>query len=205
MNACSTAQPQNKWEYDAVQMAQAYQEAFLQGNHLRAQIELKHARAKATQSSNLKTLIDIELIHCAMQVCLFKQQVCQKASELLNIQNNKNQWAYLNLLNAQLNLGDIHLLPSQYHRFALAFIKKDKEGINTSLAHMKPLSSRLIASSLAKEMLNKDNIKRLIDELAFRGYKKPLILWLNLLMQEEHDKKEKQRLQAKIEILTSYK
>lgn len=201
--ACSTPQPQNKWQYDAVSMCHNYQIHFLQDKTIRATLDLRHARELASRSAELKTLIDIELTSCAMESSALNQGQCQEAERLLRLDNDPSQDAYFSLLTSQISEDKVSLLPSQYRTFAEALIGTDKRKINKALSDIKPLTSRLIASALAKESINDVNIKELIDGLSYHGYKRPLLVWLDVQMQREEDAQKKARLKEKIEVLTS--
>ncbi|PHR55612.1 MAG: hypothetical protein COA44_10210 [Arcobacter sp.] len=203
LSSCSTSQPKNKWQYNAVNMTQTYQSHFLQAKESHARIDLRQARRHAKQSADLKVLIDIELTQCAMQVCVLKFQNCKNARSLLIIQPNASQEAYLSFLNSTLQEKDINLLPQQYQGFAYALEKKNAEGINKILKNIRPLSSKVISSSLSRDFITQENISLLIKELSFSGYKHPLISWLKLQASREKDTTKKLRIQAKIEVLTS--
>jgi len=203
IQACSSPQPPNKWQHDAVAMSQNYQKHFLQNRLLRARLELNHARRLASQSAKFHTLIDIELTSCAMQLGSLEKSACEKATELLLLEPDPFQYAYLKLLTSQISEDKITFLPRQYQDFARALINADQSRINQTLLSIRPLSSRLIASALAIEDIDDKNISELIDKLSFHGYKKPLLAWLNIQMKKEKETQEKARLRAKIDVLTS--
>lgn len=204
ITACSNPQPENKWQYDAVLMSEKHKKHFLQDNLIAARLDLNHARKFASRSAELRTLIDIELQACAMKIASLEVDQCERAAELLSLQSNDSQNAYLNLLLSKISTETIEYLPTQYQSFAEVFIGGDKILINKSLAKIRPLTSRLIASSLYKESIDDINIQELIDELSYRGYKRPLLAWLNQQMQREEDSQERERLRAKIQVLTSH-
>lgn len=200
---CSHPPAVNKWQYDAASSLQAYQEHFLQNHLLRAKSDLSRARSFASQSADLHTRIDIELTVCAMQLSLLNPTSCENASVLLQIDPDPSQLAYLSLLQSKLKEDEIIELPEQYKAFGAAMIEADPVKINTRLASIRPLSSRLVASALALPYLSVGNLDSLITELSYHGYKNPLIAWLTVRMQNETDPKKKIRLKAKISVLTS--
>ncbi len=202
--ACSSPQPENQWQYDAASMGKNFQLHFLQDKRERARLDLEHARRLASRSAELKTLIDIELASCAMQLASLEAQPCDKAERLLALQPDLSQDAYLKLLAASVSSEEIIYLPPQYREFAKVFIEADALQINKELTEMRPLTSRLIASALAKDAIDSENIQELIDALSFNGYKRPLLAWLTVQMDKEADLGEKTRLQEKIDILTSH-
>jgi len=202
-SACSSPVPKNKWQHDAAGFCHDYQEHFLQGKDLRAKLDLSHAKKSATQSAQLKTLIDIELTVCAMKISNLDTTACPKAEELLTIEPEPSQSAYLDLMRSQPTTQSQAYLPSQYQDFAKALSSQDSLKINQSLSSIEPLSSRLLASSLSREYINTKNIQELINALSYRGYKKPLLSWLAFQMNAEQDPHEKARLKAKIDVLTS--
>jgi len=202
VSACSTSQPENKWQHDAATMCKNYQIHFLQNKTLRASLDLSHAREMATRSADFKPLIDIELTQCAMELSALNPSPCERVSELLALEPNANQRAYLHLLNSQLQEEEIVFLPKQYQDFALLFLDGDAKALNKEISSLQPLSSKLIASALSKDVIDDENIQGLIEALSFKGYKRPLLAWLELQMQKEENEDEKSRLKAKIEILT---
>jgi len=202
LSACSTSQPENKWQHEAATMCKNYQLHFLQDKTVRASLDLSHARELATRSANFKPLIDIELTACAMEVSALNPSQCERASKLLVLESNQEQQAYLHLLSSQLQEDEIKYLPQQYRDFAQFLLTDDHHAINQEVSTMQPLSSKLVASALSKDILNDDTIETLIQDLSFKGYKKPLVSWLRLQMQKEEDEEEKSRLKAKIDVLT---
>ena len=200
---CSAPQPKNKWQFEAVNMTQAYQNHFLQGKTRRASLDLKHAKQLSKQSADFQTLIDVELTQCAMNLSVLKAQNCEHVTSLLQVQPNAKQEAYLALLSSTLESKDIDLLPKQYQNFARALEKKDTELINEALRDIKPLSSKLISSSVSLEYISNENIIMLIDELSYSGYKNPLISWLRVQASKETNETKKVRIQAKIKVLLS--
>lgn len=203
LTACSNPQPENQWQYEAVAMSMKYQRHFLQDNLIAAKLDLRHARQLASRSAEFKTLIDIELQACAIKLASLEVDQCERAAELLRIEPNYSQNAYLSLLTSKITKEQTDILPTQYQNFAEAFIEGDKTQINKSLADIKPLTSRLISSALARESIDDINIQELIDGLSYHGYKRALLAWLGQQIQREDDPKEKARLKAKIHILTS--
>jgi len=122
---------------------------------------------------------------------------------LLQIDPDPSQFAYLHLLQSLRQDKEIKYLPERYRAFALAMIEADPAKINTRLASIRPLSSRHVASALAQDDLDDENIQELITELSYHGYKNPLLAWLNVQVQKETDPQKKVRLKAKISVLTS--
>ncbi len=203
LTACSRSVPENQWQYQASAMSQKYQEHFLQKKSFRAELDLSHARSLARQSAELSTLIDIELTSCAMELGVLAPHPCKNALELLILDPDPSQKAYFHLLTAQFSYGEISLLPAQYRDFAKAFLDEDTTRINRALGRIEPLSSRLVASALSREKIDEKNIQELIKRLSFKGYKNPLLSWLELQMRREQDPRKKARLKAKISVLTS--
>ena len=204
MFSCSSPEPENKWQYDAAGMCLNYQKHFLEAKDLRAALDLRHARESASHSAQLKTLIDIELTACAMELSVFSKYTCQEVSKLLELEPNKEQEAYYHLLMAQLKENEIPQLPNQYRDFAFSLLRGDTQTININISKMEPLSSRLVSAALAKDTIDDKNINELIQRLSFRGYKKPLLAWMYIQMQKEEDPEEKARLRQKIKVLNSH-
>ena len=201
--SCASPQAKNNWQYEAVRMTNAYQKHFLQAKISRANLDVQHAKKLSKQSANLQTLIDVELTICAMHVSILSPINCDNASTLLKVQPDLQQKAYLSLLNNSLDKQDIHLLPQQYQDFAKALKNTNSKYINKEINAMQPISSKLIASSLAQPYINNENISSLIKELSFLGYKNPLISWLQVQESRETKPQEKIRIRAKIEVLLS--
>lgn len=201
---CSTTQPKNRWQYQATSSLNAYTQHYLEGNELRAKTDLARARHEASKSARLHTLIDIELSACAMHISVLEADSCEKASELLALEPEPSQLAYLNLLNKKLSPVQIQDLPQQYRDFASALLNKDTLAFNNDVKNMQPLSSRLLASALIKEHLSEENLRGLIEELSYHGYKRALLAWLKLQIEKEDDPKRKENLMSKLKVLISY-
>ena len=202
--ACSSPQPNNNWQYQATSSLEAYTKHYLEGNSIRAKVDLSRARRLATQSSQLHTLVNIELSVCAINIGTLKPSECKNVSDLLVIEPNPSQKAYLALLNSQLSSTQVNELPRQYQAFASTLLESDIERINEKTARIEPVTSRLIASALIKDQLDDKNIQELIDTLSYHGYKTPLLAWLKFQMQKEKDSEKKAKMKAKLEILTSH-
>ncbi len=202
--SCSNPQPENKWKHDAAGMCLNYQKHFLEAKDLRAALDLRHAKKSATRSAQLKTLIDIELTACAMELSVLNPSPCEDAAKLLELEPNKEQKAYYNLLSSQLKYEDIPQLPSQYRDFASSLLLGDIQAININISKIEPLSSRLVTAALAKEHIDDKNIDELIHRLSFKGYKKPLLSWMYIQMRKEEAPQEKARLMKKIKVLNSH-
>ncbi|MDF1882189.1 hypothetical protein JHD50_12915 [Sulfurimonas sp. MAG313] len=203
LSACSSKSPLNSWQYESAKFSSSYTKHFLQDKELRASSDLRHARQFASKSANFKTLIDIELTACAMQISVLEEISCESVSDLLLLQPNSAQSAYLHLLKNSFQESDIKLLPKHYHDFARAKLNKDTSLINKTLKEIEILSSRLVSSALVKKDISIENINVLIQELSFRGYKKPLLSWLKLKIKKINDEEEKIRLRAKIKVLST--
>ncbi len=204
LSGCSSAQPKNRWQYQATSSLNAYTQHFLEGNILRAKSDLAHARKEASKSARLHTLIDIELSVCAMHTSVLEPDACEKASELLALEPEPSRQAYLDLLNNKLSPLQIQDLPQQYQEFATALLSKDTTALNDDIKTMQPLSSRLLASALIKEQLNQENLQDLIDKLSYYGYKRALLAWMKLQVEKEEDVQRKEKLVQKLKILISH-
>ncbi len=177
---------------------------FLEGDIARANTKLLHAREEASKSADLLMLINIELSVCANDISVLKSSSCEKASELLSLDTDPMQVAYLSLLRKQVSTEVIQDLPSQYKEFAFALMHSDDQEINAIVSTIKPFSSRLLASALIKEKLTSPNRKKLIEEISYHGYKTALVAWLELDIKNENDSNEKKRLEKKLKILISH-
>ena len=204
LQACSSPQPKNSWQYQATTSLNNYTKHFLEGNTLRAKADLSHARKKASHSANLGTLIDIELTACAMQLSVLKSYPCQNASDLLVLEPSSPKQAYLDLMQGKLTTQQIEHLPSQYQDFALAYVENDISALNKTVSKIKPLTSRILASALIKDKIDAENVAQLIDTLSYYGYKAPLLSWMKHQMNHEEDKQKKMKIKAKIEVLNSH-
>lgn len=204
LQSCSSTTPINNWQFQAASSLNSYTKYFLEGDMARAKTKLHHAREEASKSINLFTLINIELSVCANEISVLKSTSCQKASELLLLDTEPMQLAYLSLLRRQVSAGMIQDLPSQYKDFALALLHKDNKKLNSIVSHIQPLSSRLLASALIKERLTASNRKVLIEEISYNGYKTALLAWLEFDIRKEDNVNNKQRLEKKLKILISH-
>lgn len=202
--ACSSPQPNNNWQYQATSSLNAYNKHYLEGNTLRAKVDLSRARKLASRSAQLHTLVNIELSVCAMDIGSLKPNMCKNAADLLLLEPDPSQNAYLALLNYQLSSTQVKELPPQYQAFASALLEDDIKELNEQIAKIEPASSRLLASALIKDRLDDKNIQTLIDTLSYHGYKTPLLAWLSFQIQKEKDLQKKAKLKAKLEVLISH-
>ncbi len=202
--ACSSPQPKNSWQYQATSSLDAYTKHYLEGNTLRAKVDLSRAKKLSSHSANLQTLINIELSVCAMHIATLNPSKCKNAADLLVLQPDPSQQAYLALLDSKLISTQVNELPSQYHAFAFALLENDIVELNKQTAKIESVTSKLIASALIKDQLTDKNIQGLIDTLSYHGYKAPLLAWLKFQIQKEQDSEKKAKVKAKLDVLISH-
>ena len=202
--ACSSPQPNNRWQYQATSSLHAYTKHYLEGNTLRAKADLAHAREEASKSVQLHTLIDIELSVCATNISVLEADPCDKAFDLLALDPDPTQKAYLDLLSNQLSSSQVKDLPQQYQDFATFLLANNIDEINDKIQYIEPISSRVLASALIKDQLTNKNIQELTDTLSYYGYKTALLAWLKFQIQKEDDLEKKEKLMAKLKVLISH-
>ena len=201
LSACTGPRPKNDWQYQATAALDDYSKHYLQNRLLRAKADLSRAREFASRTANLHTLIDIELTVCALDIATLHNSSCQPAKELLRLQEDAKQQAYLHLLTKTLREEEVTLLPQKYQSFARALL--NKEAMASQLPKIKNIRSRLVASALIAQSLTTEEIQTLVTRLSYRGYKKAVIAWLKLQHDKERDPNKQKLIEAKLQILTS--
>lgn len=195
LGGCSFKQPQNKWELNAINAAQAYQKNFLSSYDVAAKKDLQRAVAHAKKSANLQTLAKIYLTKCAMQVSVLKDPTCSDFTKLQKVIQNSQLSAYKAFLMRNIAQEQIELLPKRYHKFAASLLKDDMNQTIKAMQNIEDIHSRFIAAALIKEALDSKQIDAIINLSSHRGYDKITKAWLAYKYKKFGDEKAKKILQ----------
>lgn len=205
VSGCSTKTPSNNWQYQSKNSYKNFERYYLENQTDLAAIEFSHARSYATQSADLTTLARIELSKCALKVAVLEPFSCKEYEDLRLITHDNELEAYYALLSKNTQQITISNLPPQYHRFASSLIKNDSENINTDISDITPLTSRMIAASIAVDSVNEATINKIIADASYLGYKHAVMKWLNLLIERTSEQDKREILIKKLNILTTIK
>jgi len=198
---CSFDTPPNDWQYKSINAFDSYTKNFLRSNEEMAKNDIQRAVSHAKNSADLKPLARIYLGECALNISVGIDNKCQKYNNIKELINSKKLNAYYHLLNSTITEDEIKDLPQTYQKFASHLQTKDYQQANNDISDIKKATSQLIASSLLKDKLNKQNIKRIIKVSSFYGYKKAVLYWLIKLKEKTSNINEKLTIDKKISIL----
>ncbi len=198
---CSFKSPDNQWQYNSASAFNSYSKNFLTNNDEIAEDDLNRAIKYAKQSANLEQLSRIYLGVCALNISVGKQDDCNEYKKIEDLVPSLELKAYFLMLQNTLEKKDIENIPSQYHSFSKYKNTKKYSKAFESIKDIEQSSSKFIAASMLKDKLNKLEIKFIIKEASFYGFKKVVLFWLDYLKQIETDKQEKNKIEKKIFIL----
>jgi hypothetical protein len=200
-HGCSFKSPENQWEYNSASAFNSYAKNFLT-NKL-AEDDLNRAIKYAKQSANLEQLARIYLGVCALNISVGKKDDCKEYKKIEDLVPSLELKAYFLMLQNRLEKEDIKTLPTQYQDFS-EYKKLEKYNLAfESIKDIELASSKFIAASMIKNKMKKSEIKYIIKEASFYGYKKVVLFWLDYLKQIEVDKIEKEKIEKKLLILNS--
>jgi hypothetical protein len=129
---------------------------------------------------------------------------CPKYESLKPLIGSIKLESYAAFLALDIKKEDIKKLPIQYQEFAIAQLQKDPQKITTALKKITPLTSQMIAASLAYEYLSNDIIESIIKSASYHGYKYAVIQWLKFQLQQTDNPETKKIILQKLHILQAY-
>ncbi|MEA3521779.1 MAG: hypothetical protein U9R50_02260 [Campylobacterota bacterium] len=198
---CSTKAPQNRWQYQSSSAYKNFENYYLKGHSALASMELDRARTYAKQSADLKTLARIELASCGLHVALLQAFTCKEYDRLKPLIVSDELESYEHFLSGKFTLNDIQNLPKQYQNFAKAQLSQNTKAINDALITITPLTSQMIAASLAQEYLSEKSIDTIVNQASYQGYRNGVIVWLSLQIERSSDTKKQAHLSQKLKVL----
>ena len=203
INACSFKAVPNEWQIKSTTAFNSYSQNFLKANDVLANNDLTRAIKHAKQSANLSQLGKIYLGECALNISAGAKNECNEFKKLSTLLNDKTLNAYYSFITLTIKPEQIDQLPKRYRTFASFLIQKNFQKANQELFEIEEISSSLLCASLIKEHLESTSRKKILKLSSFYGYKKIVLFWLNESKKYEKDKSERQKIEAKISILSS--
>lgn len=200
---CSFKTPANQWEYNSASAFDSYAKNFLTNNDDIAEDDLNRAIKYAKQSANLEQLSRIYLGVCALNISVGKKDDCKKYKKIEDLVPSLELKAYFLMLQNSLQKEDISNIPNQYQDFSEYKYLKKYDLSFESIKDIEQPSSKFIAASMIKNKMNKSEIKHIINEASFYGFKKVVLFWLDYLKQIEENKIEKDKIEKKLYILNN--
>lgn len=199
-SACSFKQAPNEWQYKSVNAFDSYTKNFLSSYDKIAKADLKRAIAHAKQGVDLKTLSQIYLAKCALNISVGIKDECKEFQEISSLHKDPNLDAYFAFLQ-QKDPYDVDKLDPLYQKFASKLKANDYKGANEAILNISKPTSKLLAASLIRDRLTTTTRDEMISTASFNGYKKSALFWLNEKLLYIKDDTEKERLIKKIEVL----
>ncbi|WP_072681176.1 hypothetical protein [Arcobacter sp. LA11] len=198
---CSFKSPQNQWEFNSSNSFNSYARYFLIDEEDLAQSDLQRAIKYAKQSANLEQLGRVYLGACALNKSVEQNNMCKNYIKIEEFIVSKELKIYFSMLVSEVKEEQIKYLPKQYRTFVNYKSLKKYDLAFESIKSMEQSSSKFIAASLIKDKLKKEQIKYLVEESSFLGYKKIVLFWLEYYYEIEEDLSEKEKIAKKIKIL----
>lgn len=177
-SACSFQSPPNDWQYKSVSAFEAYTQNFLGANDAIAKNDLKRAVEHAKQGADLKTLSNIYLAKCALNISVGVNDECQEYQEISSLVEDSPSEAYFAFIQHKRDY-DISKLDASYKNFALSLKKQDYTKANQYIKSIEKPTSKLLAAALIKDKLTIKTREDMINVASFNGYKKSALFWLN--------------------------
>ena len=203
IDACSFKTAPNEWQIKSTNAFNSYSQNFLKANNLLAKNDLKRAIEHAKQSADLTQLGKIYLGKCALNISAGIKDECSEFKNISSLLHDKMLEAYYSFITLSIKPEQIEQLPKRYRTFANFLIEKKFIEANKELFEIEEISSSLLCASLIKEHLEPTSRKKILKLSSFYGYKKVVLFWLNESKKYEKDKREKQKIETKISILSS--
>lgn len=200
---CSSKTPHNQWEYSSSSAFNLYTKNFLTNEDDLAEDDLNRAIKYAKQSANLDQLARIYLGVCALNSSVGKEVDCKEYKKIEDLVTSLELKSYFLMLQNSLQKENIQNIPTQYQEFIKYKYSKKQSKLFESIKNIEQPSSKFIAASMIQNKMNKSEIKYIINEASFYGFKKVVLYWLAYLKQVEVDKIEKEKIEKKIFILNN--
>jgi len=202
ITACSFKTVPNQWQIKSTTAFNSYSQNFLKANDILANNDLKRAIRHAKQSADLTQLGKIYLGKCALNISAGIKDECSEFNNISSLIHDKTLDAYLSFITLTIKQEQIEQLPKRYKVFANLLIEKNFQKANKELFKIKEVSSSLLCASLIKENLESTSRKKILKLSSFYGYKKIVLFWLHESKKYAKDKKEREKIEAKISVLT---
>jgi len=203
LSGCSFSSPPNEWKYKSASAFESYKKNFLSLKQSAAKNDLSRAISHAKQSADLKHLSRVYLAKCALNFSVGIENGCKEYIQVQPLVEGEGLKSYYSLISNSLKPSDIKNLPKTYQDFARAYLDKDLDLARRSIFKMDTLTSKLIACKLIENVLDENDIQKLLKEVSFYGFKRSAIYWLEVLREKTNERLKKSQIEKKINILKS--
>lgn len=199
---CSFESPPNQWQYNSANTFDSYTKNFLQGKEDLATNDLRRAQEHARMSADLRTLAQIYLGKCALNIAVGRRDGCEQYLQIAPALQENSLQSYYALLQKNIAQERIQALPKRYKEFAQALQIQNYNKAFEAILSMDQISSQLVAAALIREDLTTQQIEKMIEKSSFYGYKKAVLFWLEQLKAADTDPQRLVEIERKIHILT---
>lgn len=170
--------PAPEWEARAHAALENFKQQYLEGNAQRAQRYFAEAKAAVGATGKPELVARVELVRCALGTAALDVDACT-GFEALREGATRNDQAYAIFLNGRMQELETSRLPSPYRAVAAA---RDAAARNQALQKISDPVSRLIAAGalFRGAQLSNDGLNSAIDTASMRGYRRPLLAYLDV-------------------------
>ncbi|WP_426070511.1 hypothetical protein [Janthinobacterium sp. DSP2-3-3] len=176
--ACSSGPPVPDWKMNAQSSVERFQAAYLNGNALVEQTELRRARSQVAGTGKLELVARIELLRCAARVASLAFEDCA-GFDALRADAGAADRAYAAYLAGQVQPADIALLPEAQR--AAASASSDTAAASAVAAIKDPLSQLVAAGVLLRaSRATPDLLDTAVTTASDQGWRRPLLAWLSV-------------------------
>jgi hypothetical protein len=176
--ACSAKPPAPDWPLDAKGSSERATEAWLGGDSRIEAAEFNRARAELARTGQPPLVARLELLRCATRVASLVVEPCA-GFEALAQDAAPAERAYARYLAGTARAGDAALLP-EVHRALVGNASPD-----AALAAIQDPLSQLVAAGVLFRTgrATPGVIKTAVDTASARGWRRPLLAWLQVQQQ----------------------
>ena len=176
--ACSSGPPVPDWKMNAQSSIERFQAAYLNGNALVEQTELRRARSQVAGTGKLELVARIELLRCAARVASLAFEDCA-GFDAMRADASAADRAYAAYLAGQVQPADIALLPEVQR--AAASASSDTAAASAVAAIKDPLSQLVAAGVLLRaSRATPDLLDTAVATASDQGWRRPLLAWLSV-------------------------
>ena len=183
--------PKFKYRVNASNSFDSYTDYYLKGETRLASTELKRAVQNAKEGYDLETLSKIYLGECALHIAILIHDPCDEYNSIKGLLKDKSDENYYRMIQGDIENVSIDSLPKEYRSFANYLKHKEYKKAFEAIKEMENVSSKLIAASIMKEHLTKDEIRYILSEASAMGYKKALKSWYSYLKSKSNQEEQK--------------
>jgi hypothetical protein len=176
--ACSSNPPPPQWPADAKGSSERAAEAWLSGDSRIEAAEFNRARAELARTGQVALVARLELLRCATRVASLVVEPCA-GFDALALDAAPAEQAYARYLAGTAQTADAALLP-EVHRALVGRAAPDA----AVAAIQDPLSQLVAAGVLLRSgRATPTVIKQAVDTASARGWRRPLLAWLQVQQQ----------------------